>query len=81
MSAIEQLRKKADSLSGTGGGEALAAVLVACEALEAHRGRLDQNNRVLAALAFIQTISRVSQVYDVIESLAAMLEQPGDEEA
>lgn len=55
---IEQVKAKAQQLKGTGGGEALAAVLEAVDMLtDRARGRLDSKNRELAAMALLEALT------------------------
>ena len=63
--AVERLR-------GTHGGDALKAVLEACEQLHTHRGVLDQNNRRAAALALCSVLSE-RHLADTILDLAELV--------
>lgn len=71
---IKKVEETAERLSGTGGGEAMAAVLAACKALYEHRDRLDGGNRIAAGLALCATLSE-KRLADTVLDMAERFEQ------
>lgn len=73
-SYVSYIKKTAERLRGTHGGDALNAVLEACEQLHPHRGVLDQNNRRAAALALCSVLSE-RHLADTILDMADLVRE------
>jgi hypothetical protein len=69
---VANIRKAAERLRGTHSGDALGAVLGACEQLHSHGGVLDQNNRRAAALALCSVLSE-RHLADTILDMAELV--------
>lgn len=71
---IQKLEEEAERLHGTGGGEAMAAVLAACQILHEHRDRLDGRNRIVAGLALCSALSE-KRLVDTVLDMAERFDQ------
>lgn len=69
---VNCIKKTSERLRGTDGGEAMRAVLAACDLLYRHRGVLDQNNRRAAALALCSMLSE-RHLADTILDMAELV--------
>lgn len=69
---VKEIEAIALRLRGTGGGEAIAAVLDACKLLHAQQGRLDSKNRMASALALCSMLSE-KHLSDTIRDLADLI--------
>jgi hypothetical protein len=69
---VANLQKAAERLRDTHSGDALNAVLEACEQLHPYRGVLDQNNRRAAALALCSVLSE-RHLADTILDMAELV--------
>lgn len=72
-SYIRRVEDEVKRLRGTGGGEAMAAVLLACKAIHEHRDRLDGGNRIVAGLALCSALSE-RRLADTILDMAERFE-------
>ncbi len=66
---VKRIEAVADKLSGTGGGQAMSAVVDACNRLHQFRESLDPKNRALAALALCSVLDQ-RNLADTILDLA-----------
>ena len=55
---VKRIESVADKLRGTGGGQAMSAVVEACNRLYQFRESLDAKNRALAALALCSVLDQ-----------------------
>lgn len=55
---LKRIEAMADKLRGTGGGQAMSAVVEACNKLHPFRESLDANNRAIAALALCSVLDQ-----------------------
>ncbi len=69
---VKRIRAIADKLRGTGGGQAMSAVVDVCNELHQFSDRLDAKNRSLAALALCSVLSQ-RHLGDTILDLAKLV--------
>lgn len=71
---VKRIEGVADKLCGTGGGQAMSAVLEACNMLHQFRECLDAKNRALAALALCSVLDQ-RHLADTILDLAQFIRE------
>lgn len=72
-SYIKRVEDEVVRLRGTGSGEAMAAVLLACKSIREHRDRLDGGNRIVAGLALCSALSE-KRLADTVLDMAERFE-------
>lgn len=71
---VKRIEGVADKLCGTGGGQAMSAVIEACNMLHQFRECLDAKNRALAALALCSVLDQ-RHLADTILDLAQFIRE------
>lgn len=69
---VKRIEAVAEKLCGTGGGQAMSAVVEACNRLNQFRETLDPKNRALAALALCSVLDQ-RNLADTILDLARFI--------